>query len=114
MERPDTSLMNTFNCHFGTAYDVATVPNDPHTFLTCGEDGTVRWFDLRIKNSCCAANCQEDILINCIYAVTALAVNKLMPCYLGVGCADSTARIYDRRMLGTKALGKDTLFSYQN
>jgi hypothetical protein len=36
-----------------------TVPQDPHTFLSCGEDGTVRWFDLRIKTSCCKEDCKE-------------------------------------------------------
>ncbi|XP_054164776.1 DDB1- and CUL4-associated factor 6-like [Oppia nitens] len=105
LERPDTSLVNVFNCHFGTAYEVTTVPNDPNTFLSCGEDGTVRWFDLRIKTNCSKASCNEDILVNCNYAVTTLAVNHLTPYYLCVGCADSTARIYDRRMLGTRNLG---------
>jgi nuclear receptor interaction protein len=105
LERPDTSLVNIFNCHFGTAYEVTTVPNDPHTFLSCGEDGTVRWFDLRVKSNCSSTNCQDDILVNCSYAVTALAVNHLMPYYMSVGCADSTVRIYDRRVLGTRALG---------
>lgn len=40
-----------FNCHVGTTtYEVITIPNDPFTFLSCGEDGTVRWFDLRVKS----------------------------------------------------------------
>ncbi|RWS25917.1 nuclear receptor interaction protein-like protein [Leptotrombidium deliense] len=105
IERPETSLCNIFNCHYGTAYEVTTVPNDPHTFLSCGEDGTVRWFDLRMKNRCSVNECKDDILIKCRDAVTALAVNRLVPYLLGVGCADSNVRIYDRRMLGTKALG---------
>ena len=37
-----------FSCHFGTtAYEVLVSPGDPNTFLSCGEDGNVRWFDLR-------------------------------------------------------------------
>ncbi|RXN28915.1 DDB1- and CUL4-associated factor 6 isoform X4 [Labeo rohita] len=28
-----------FTCHYGTAYEIMTVPNDPYTFLSCGEDG---------------------------------------------------------------------------
>ena len=37
-----------FTCHFGTtAYEVLVSPGDPNTFLSCGEDGNVRWFDLR-------------------------------------------------------------------
>lgn len=73
--------------------------------LSCGEDGTVRWFDLRTKQNCSLSDCKEDILINCRYAVTAIAVNHLAPYLLAVGCADSNVRIFDRRMLGTRALG---------
>lgn len=54
-----------FNCHCGTAYEVATVPLDPHSFLSCGEDGTVRWYDLRIKDSCNRTNCSEVSLNTC-------------------------------------------------
>lgn len=36
-----------------------TVPNDPYTFLSCGEDGTVRWFDLRMKTSCTKEDCKD-------------------------------------------------------
>jgi len=36
-----------------------TVPNDPYTFLSCGEDGTVRWFDTRIKTSCTKEDCKD-------------------------------------------------------
>uniref|UniRef100_A0A5F9CC77 DDB1 and CUL4 associated factor 6 n=1 Tax=Oryctolagus cuniculus TaxID=9986 RepID=A0A5F9CC77_RABIT len=61
-----------------------TVPNDPYTFLSCGEDGTVRWFDTRIKTS---------------------SLCPPIPYYLAVGCSDSSVRIYDRRMLGTRATG---------
>jgi nuclear receptor interaction protein len=48
-----------FNCHSGTTYEVLQVPADPHTFLTCGEDGTVRWFDLRLKEKCNKPACKE-------------------------------------------------------
>lgn len=105
VERPETSLHNLLSCHFGTAYEIATVPNDPHSFLSCGEDGTVRWFDLRTKNSCSAEDCKEDILINCHRAVTSISVNPLTPYHLAVGCSDSTVRVFDRRMLGTRAMG---------
>jgi len=51
--------MNKFNCHRGTAYEIMTVPNDPNTFLSCGEDRTVRWFDIRTKTSCSLEDCKE-------------------------------------------------------
>ncbi|XP_054643985.1 DDB1- and CUL4-associated factor 6 isoform X1 [Dunckerocampus dactyliophorus] len=94
-----------FTCHYGTAYEIMTVPNDPYTFLSCGEDGTVRWFDLRTKTCCTKEDCKDDILINCRRAATSISISPLMPYYLAVGCSDSSVRIYDRRMLGTRATG---------
>ncbi|XP_033865335.1 DDB1- and CUL4-associated factor 6-like isoform X2 [Acipenser ruthenus] len=94
-----------FTCHYGTAYEIMTVPNDPYTFLSCGEDGTVRWFDVRMKTSCTKEDCKDDILINCRRAATSISICPLVPYYLAVGCSDSSVRIYDRRMLGTRATG---------
>lgn len=38
---------------------VLVVPNEASLFLSCGEDGTVRWFDLRAKSSCTKEDCKE-------------------------------------------------------
>ncbi|XP_067008493.1 DDB1- and CUL4-associated factor 6 isoform X2 [Anabrus simplex] len=103
--RKEETFYNQFNCHSGTTYEVITIPNDPHSFLSCGEDGTVRWFDLRIKDKCTKPQCKEDILISCQRAVTALSVNPMAPYQLAIGCSDSTVRMFDRRMLTTKASG---------
>ncbi|KAK1797836.1 hypothetical protein P4O66_008187 [Electrophorus voltai] len=104
-KNPDTNRQCQFTCHYGTAYEIMTVPNDPYTFLSCGEDGTVRWFDLRMKTSCTKEDCKDDILINCRRAATSISICPLVPYYLAVGCSDSSVRIYDRRMLGTRATG---------
>ncbi|KAK7086911.1 DDB1- and CUL4-associated factor 6 [Halocaridina rubra] len=103
LEREEETHDCKFNCHISTCYDIVTVQDDPHTFLTCGEDGTVRWFDLRIKEQCSARNCQEDVLLNMGRPVTAVAVNPITSYHLAVATQDSTVRIYDRRILGTKA-----------
>ncbi|KAM3861808.1 DDB1- and CUL4-associated factor 6 [Diretmus argenteus] len=102
---PEYNRQCQFTCHYGTAYEIMTVPNDPYTFLSCGEDGTVRWFDLRMKASCTKEDCKDDILINCRRAATSISISPLVPYYLAVGCSDSSVRIYDRRMLGTRATG---------
>ncbi|TSL16037.1 DDB1- and CUL4-associated factor 6 [Bagarius yarrelli] len=102
---PDINRQCQMTCHYGTAYEIMTVPNDPYTFLSCGEDGTVRWFDLRTKTSCTKEDCKDDILINCRRAATSIAISPLVPYYLAVGCSDSSVRIFDRRMLGTRATG---------
>lgn len=57
--RKTETFHNQFNCHNGTTYEVATMPDEPHTFLSCGEDATVRLFDLRIKEKCNALNCRK-------------------------------------------------------
>ncbi|XP_045694473.1 DDB1- and CUL4-associated factor 6 isoform X8 [Phyllostomus hastatus] len=101
----ETNRQCQFTCHYGTTYEIMTVPNDPHTFLSCGEDGTVRWFDTRIKTSCSKEDCKDDILINCRRAATSVAICPPVPYHLAVGCSDSSVRIYDRRMLGTRATG---------
>ena len=37
-----------------------TVPGDPHSVLSCGEDGAVRWFDLRVNpNQVCVCVCDR-------------------------------------------------------
>ncbi|TNN60879.1 DDB1- and CUL4-associated factor 6 [Liparis tanakae] len=102
---PEHNRQCQFTCHYGTAYEIMTVPNDPCTFLSCGEDGTVRWFDLRTKTSCTKEDCKDDILINCRRAATSISISPLVPYYLAVGCSDSSVRIYDRRMLGTRTTG---------
>ncbi|XP_033105303.1 DDB1- and CUL4-associated factor 6-like [Anneissia japonica] len=108
LEREDTHGMNMFNCHYGTVYELATIPQDPHSFISSGEDGTVRFFDLRMKTKCLKDECREDVLINCRCAVTSLSVNPVTPYHLAVGCSDSSICIFDRRMLGTKGSGNFT------
>lgn len=103
VERQEETHDCKFTCHYSTCYDVVTLPDDPHTFLTCGEDDCVRWFDLRIKTKCSVRECQEDILLNMGRPVTSVAVNPITPYHLAVATQDSTIRIYDRRILGTRA-----------
>ncbi|KAJ8676672.1 hypothetical protein QAD02_012459 [Eretmocerus hayati] len=104
MKKAET-FYNQFTCHSGTTYEIATIPCEPHSFLSCGEDGTVRWFDLRIKDKCNAPRCKKDVLISCPRAITALSVNPVFPHQIAIGCSDSTVRIFDRRMLGTPTTG---------
>ncbi|XP_057337399.1 DDB1- and CUL4-associated factor 6-like isoform X2 [Microplitis mediator] len=97
--RTSETFHNQFTCHNGTTYEIATVPGEPHSFLSCGEDCTVRYFDLRVKSSCNTLRCKEDILILRQRPVTAMSINPTMPHYLAIGCSDSSVGIYDRRML---------------
>ena len=104
LREPETAAC-LFNCHVGTVYETVTIPGDPNTFLSAGEDGTVRWFDLRVKSRCSADLCREDVLISCDKAVTAISLNPLLSYQIAVGCSDSKVRIFDRRQLGTQSTG---------
>ncbi|XP_066520867.1 DDB1- and CUL4-associated factor 6-like isoform X2 [Hoplias malabaricus] len=105
ISRSPNIMQYKFTCHTGTVYEILTVPKDPHTFLSCGEDGTVRWFDLRLKKECSQSRCKDDVLIKCRRAVSSMAISPTEPYYLALGCSDSSVRIYDRRMLGTITTG---------
>ena len=73
--------------------------------MSCGEDGTVRWFDLRVKSRCALPNCRDDVIVNSRRAVSAIAVNNMRPWQLAVGSADGFVTLYDRRMLSTHTSG---------
>lgn len=62
--RTKETFHNQFTCHTGTTYEIATIPDEPHSFLSCGEDGTVRWFDLRVKDKCSTVRCREASIIH--------------------------------------------------
>ncbi|CAI9729365.1 DDB1CUL46-likeassociated and CUL4-associated factor 6-like [Octopus vulgaris] len=108
VDREDTYGTHCFDCHFGTTYEVVVVPNEASTFLSCGEDCTVRWFDLRMKNKCHKDDCRDDVMLFCQRAVTSMAINPMVPYELGIALSDSTVLMFDRRMLGTRATGNYT------
>ena len=101
MARIGETHNNNFTCHSGTTYELQTVQNDPNSFLSCGEDGSVRCFDLRAKDKCRKADCKDDILINFPFAATSMTIHPFLPYYLAVGSSDSCVRLFDRRMLGS-------------
>jgi nuclear receptor interaction protein len=59
LEKEDGSLQDVFRCHQGPVYEVVTVESEPNTFLSVGEDGTARWFDLRATKTCPTLRCKE-------------------------------------------------------
>lgn len=116
--------LNYFNCHGnGTTYEVLTVPTEPKSFMSCGEDGTVRFFDLRQVSRqvcviyqitlffillliklyynfrCSKTCCKDNILILGPTAITAMSLAPISYNYIAVGSSDSHIRIYDRRYL---------------
>ena len=91
---------NYFNCHnTGTTYELLTVPTEPKTFMSCGEDGTVRLYDLRKQIRCHKTCCKDNILIMSPSSVTSMSLAPISNFYIAVGSSDSHVRIYDRRFL---------------
>lgn len=96
--RASNEQANYFNCHTGTAYEVVPIPCESNSFMSCGEDGTVRFFDLRILSKCNRQYCRENILVYSPTSVTSLALSPISHNYLAVGCSDFI-RIFDRRFM---------------
>lgn len=95
--------LNYFNCHSsGTTYEVLTVPSEPNSFMSCGEDGTVRLFDLRQISRCHKTCCKDNILILSPSAVTAMCLSPRSYNYIAVGRFDC------RRSYGEEAF--DVIF----
>ncbi|KAH8361209.1 hypothetical protein KR200_001798, partial [Drosophila serrata] len=105
---------NTFDCHkFGSTFDVLPLPDTPRSFLSCGEDATVRCFDLRVSSSCSERVCQKHIFIMAPCAVTAMDVAPISHHSVAIGCSDSIVRLYDRRMLAGGPSDSPTMMPYK-
>ncbi|KAH8287551.1 hypothetical protein KR054_009978 [Drosophila jambulina] len=104
---------NSFDCHkFGSTFDVLPLPDTPRSFLSCGEDATVRCFDLRVSSSCSERACQKHVFITAPCAVTAMDVAPVSHHSVAIGCSDSIVRLYDRRMLAGGA-SDSTMMPYK-
>lgn len=77
-----------------------TIPGEASTFLSCGEDGTVRWFDLRIKTKCQKEDCKEV----CVGSLTFVQAACLPPRLCGC--------LYVRCVQVLQHLAKQRLFDY--
>lgn len=91
--------LHMFNCHSNTTYEVLPLPYDRASFLSCGEDSSVRLFDLRQSSRCQKTNCRDNILIQGPTALTAMCLSPALGHLVAVGSADSQVRVYDRRSL---------------
>jgi len=100
LERNNTESQDVFNCHLGTVYDVVTIETEPNSFLSIGEDGTARWFDLRVNKSCQVPHCKEGVLFTYQTPLTSVAVNSKCPYEIAVGTSNSHVYVMDRRKLG--------------
>jgi len=82
------------------AYKVFFVPESPQTFLSTHQDGSIRLFDLRMKES------DPTILLqlksdNRTASANSLAFSPLIPSQLIMGGADPYMRLHDLRFLNS-------------
>lgn len=70
--------MSFFECHnLGTTYEVMVIPSEFDTFMSCGEDATVRLYDLREASSCHESECTHNILINGPAPITTMDLSPI-------------------------------------
>jgi len=100
----ERNVKSRFTCNGGVTFEVVPDPLSPHLFFSCGEDGTVRMFDLRLKQACNCNMCEENVVVKLEDArqrrigITALCFHPSNPVFFSVGCWDSSVRTFDRRM----------------
>ena len=88
--------------HGRGAYDVQSVPQEPHLFWSAGEDGCVRQFDLRSSPRFGATDILHTFNPEKPTAFTTLSFHPLNPVYLACGTdTDPIVRIYDRRRVSS-------------
>ncbi|KAG1663226.1 hypothetical protein FOA52_004427 [Chlamydomonas sp. UWO 241] len=102
--------------HLGRAHKLALVPDQPCSFFSCGEDGDVRFFDLREDEGHPTAGLK--MTVSALDAgrrgqpspldLNAVAVNPSRPWLFAVGGDDQYARIYDLRAMRNSAAASNT------
>lgn len=89
--------------HHGRAHKLALEPGSPHCFLSSGEDGVVRHFDLRepsYGNRKLLGLSMPNSLWSSQLEIYALAINPTRPWQLALSCADEKVKVYDFRCGG--------------
>jgi len=99
---------HTFKCHRNMVYKLALDPLHSRLFFSCGEDGTVRHFDLREGHihKCGEQDC-ANIAIDLSngdqfgfqrkIGINSFSINPFNPNLLVLGGSDPIVRIFDRR-----------------
>ena len=81
-------IINNFKGHIAAVTGLDVNQINSNFFITCSEDTTIKFWDIRVKNPC-FETFKADSSINCV---------KFLPgriSTLAAGCDDGTVRIYD-------------------
>ncbi|GAX74097.1 hypothetical protein CEUSTIGMA_g1546.t1 [Chlamydomonas eustigma] len=93
--------------HAGRAHKLALLPDQPLSFFSCGEDGDVRFFDLREDHQNPQSGFKMPVLSGLpgdrgwrgAVDLNAVHVNPARPWLFAVGGDDQYARVYDIRVV---------------
>ncbi|XP_068490515.1 uncharacterized protein [Phaseolus vulgaris] len=102
--------------HQGRAHKLAIEPGSPHIFYTCGEDGLVQHFDLRIGVATELFTCQpikDRRNYMPVIHLNAIAIDPRNPNLFAVAGSDEYTRLYDIRKYkwdGSTDFGQPTDF----
>ncbi|KJE97808.1 hypothetical protein CAOG_07902 [Capsaspora owczarzaki ATCC 30864] len=96
-------MLQTYRCHDDRVKKLVMEPGNAHFFLSCGEDATVRQFDLREPHEC-DRTCSNAIVRvvgshSQSIEINSISLSATRPSYFIIGGADKYVRLYDRRML---------------
>ncbi|KAJ3682808.1 hypothetical protein LUZ60_013035 [Juncus effusus] len=88
--------------HMGRVHKLAIEPGSPHSFFSCGDDGLVQHFDLRMPEPvklfvCSPMPAHRQICI----PLTSIVIDPRNPNFFSVGGSDQFARVYDIRICST-------------
>ncbi|RKP27045.1 WD40-repeat-containing domain protein [Syncephalis pseudoplumigaleata] len=92
---------HVFSCHSSRVKRIAVEDDNPWSFLSCSEDGTVRHFDLRAPHNCRDDSCPSALLDLGRYGIElyGLSINAFDANYLALCGTSPFIYLYDRRML---------------
>ncbi|XP_051147180.1 uncharacterized protein LOC127262510 isoform X2 [Andrographis paniculata] len=85
--------------HHGRVHKLALVPESPHTFYTCAEDGVVKHIDLRAGTATSLFTCKavHTQSYYSIVSLNAITINPRNPNLFAIGGSDQFARLFDIR-----------------
>ncbi len=113
-----------WKCNQGMVHKLCMNPHFPSVFYSCGEDGTVRFYDVR-EPHCCGEDledrtvrrfrflsargssfCNSSVLVNLGYnaPIHSIAINPIHPVHFVIGGEKGTLQCYDIRFLRSSVL----------
>ncbi|KAI8352514.1 WD40-repeat-containing domain protein [Blakeslea trispora] len=128
---PRDPLSSMYVCHSDQLKRICTLPDNPHEFFTCSQDGTVRHFDLRTPHMCSPHSvrsfisglskparqnplpkfnelhfgCYKPIVDYSKYKIelNSMSISKLYPHYFALAGMNDYIFLHDRRMLASSS-----------